>query len=218
MKNRIVLEKFNWDEDSGKINKLPNIEFMKDFLNEFANTNNLDIELKKRDINYDVQSIVIDMFSTLSNEFKTKKSEVVVYKNSYTINNTNNIFFWENESDEVFYIRPLQMLSLFESAINTIIFSLDQEIEIKTMNEEEDEKYWTLLESNKQKEAEDFRSQFYKDFSAYEDKEKMELLNKYILEAVSASFESKISTINYNGNKTLNAEIVNFIENNLGDN
>lgn len=211
-----TLERYNWD-DGGKIKEIPPFNCMKEFLKKYSNIDKLDKEVLQRDISYDISSAVREIFDIIANNFKTKKAQVTLYDHRYNICDTNNIFFWENEINEVFYIRPLQMIGIFEDSIEFIVNRFfTNSIEVKTMTNEESDYYWNLMEKD-EKEADIFRRKFYTSLEANSSKEVLELCDKYILESISNSFEMLINKRNYNGDKVLKDEILNFIKNTLGN-
>lgn len=206
------LKKYNLDEN-GKIICLPSFLTVSQLVSDFSDNNILLEEEQTRDLKYNLHLKVINAFDNVLDRFKTNEKRVELYKNTYDITDENNIFFLENSSGKVFYLRPLQMLSIFDYTINYLHDRLfTNSMIVKEMTDEEEDNFFDMLAKD-EKEAELFRNDFYTDLTINSSNEILTLSSSYILEAISSAFGSRINKRNYNGNEQLNNEILEYIKN-----
>ncbi len=213
MQNNNLLE-YNWNEETGKILNLPNFTGISEFLLEYNTFEELKLRIKKFDINYDIEHIICQGFEKIVSHFKTKKSEITLNNFTYKLSEENSIFFWKNSLGKVFYIRPIQMISIYEYVLEYIYNGCFMDsLLIKEMSAEESDYYCDLVLKDEIK-AENYRMKFFTSLQNDSNKEILEICNFKILQAFEDSFSLKISEINHNGDKNLKNEIIYFINNN----
>ncbi len=120
------LERYQYLQGTGKIEEIANFN---DFI-EFLKTTKLNSETIDKDniykeLGFDLQDTLAEIFKIVSEEFQTTKHTFEVLSHAYTVSDSNHQFFWDANEEQVVYCRPK---AIYELLINSGIAFIQDEL------------------------------------------------------------------------------------------